>query len=217
MEKTKVTEEIVEKSAQGTDEIIFIIGGQEEADEKEAVLLANIENSYGSVNMDEFSEAAFDLLVNKIASALNTVATQQFKGNTFIEPLEIENIKKSIKTENCSNEKKAELEKELTKFQNEITANYKQKLAELDEKRIAIENQLLTLTKIKNSLVMKRVSQMLWPFNAETAKYESKIASLKIQLAKCEQKIQEIEAMRPAAGEKDLLLFQVQLKEKFNV
>lgn len=217
MEKTKITEEIIEESTHDTDEIVFIIGGEEEIDQQNEVLRSNIENSFGSASLDNLSEVAFDLLVDKIASALKAVATQQFKRSTFIEPLEIEKIKKTIASENCNDAKKAELENELTKFQNEITANYKQKLNELDEKRIATENQLLAITKLKNSLVMKRLSQMLWPFNAETAKYETKIEALKILLAKCEQKIQDIEAMRPAAGEKDLLLFQVQLKEKFNV
>jgi len=220
MEKLNKNKEIIEETTPDTNEVVFIIGGQEEeeAEEKANEIVAlNVENSFGSVASEDYTEIAIDLLVDKIAAALKTAANQQFKGTTFLEPNEVEDVKKILEAEHCDNTKKAELEKELTKFQNGIISNYKQKLNELDEKKIAVENQLATLTSQKNSLVMKRLSKMLWPFNAETAKYEAKIEVLKTQLAKFQQKIEAIESMRPAAGEKDLLLFNVQLKEKFNI
>ena len=219
MEKTKLADGIVEENVHDADEIVFIIGGEEqiENEEENASIALNIENSFGAEPIDGFSEIAIDLLVDKIARALKSAANSQFKGTTFLEPQEVENVKKSLATEHCDNNQKAELEKELTKFQAEITSNYRQKIKECNEKKIYLEKQIGILTNIKNHLVVERLTKMLWPFNNETAKYEAKIASLKIQAAKCEQKIEAIEAMRPAAGEKDLLLFEIQLKDKFNV
>ena len=158
-----------------------------------------------------------DLLVGRIASAMNRVAKQEFKGSFFLEPDEVESLKKDVFiNETISSEKRAELEHELTKFQQEITTNYKEAISDYKEKRMYCETQMYMFEQAKKESVMKRAAQMLWPFDEKTRSYDAQIASLKIQAARYSQKIEDIESMRPAAKEKDIMLFQVKLKEKFS-
>lgn len=212
-------EEIVEKNIYNSNETLFIAEAEEQMESEGQIdlLSLNIGNSFGTAILENPAEISFKTTLDKITAEIKTTASSQFKGIAYIEPNEIENIKKMLVTEECDSRKKQELEKELTNFQKNITANYFHNLNEYKENRIDCIAQIARLEDVKKQLVMNRLSQMVWPYDQKTKEYDAKIANLKIQLARTEQKLSEIEAMSPAAHEKDILLFQVQLKEKFGV
>lgn len=198
------------------DEVNFVAGVKEQVTAQEADLLAlNISNSFSIEPSKVYTDENLDLIVNKIASAMNAAANQKFKGSTFLEPCELEDVKKILDTEQCDTETKNKFEKELTNFQEQIKTNYVQQINEYNEKKILCDMQIERLESLKKHLVMERLSQMSWPYDEKTREYDRKIASLKIQSERCYQRVQEIRTLRPAAKEKDILIFQVQLKDKF--
>lgn len=219
-EKTeRFIEEEIEKNIYDQNEIILLVGNEDQKEINNAadLLAMNIQNSFGAAILEKTAEPSYDEIINKVTSAIKTKASSQYKGTNFIEPIEIEEIKKMLITEDCANNQKSELEKELTRFQEEITNNYYHTLTELKETIIDSKTQIERLEEVKKQVVMKKLSKMSWPYDENTKKYDAKIANLKIQLARAEQKLEEIEAFTPAANEKDILLFQVQLKDKFKV
>lgn len=206
----------IERTAYDVNQVAFISGSENQVEpQHQSIIDLNISSSFSLEPEEVYSDENLDLIVNKIASAMNAAANSKFKNSRFVEPSELEDVKKLLSQEKCSPALKQEFEKELTNFQDKIKSNYSQQLKEYKKERINCEMQLDFYETTKKELVMKRLSQMLWPYDDQTRAYDNKIATLKIEIARCTQKIEAIEAMRPAAKEKDLLIFQMQLKEKF--
>lgn len=178
-------------------------------------VVMNIAGSLGIETKDIYSDVGIDFMVDKIASAINAKANQKYKGGKFLEPCELEEIKKGLAFSDCNQGIKEVFEKELTGFQEKIQKEYVQQIREYQQKKIECENQIEDLVNAKKEIVMKRLSQMLWPYDEKTRVYDKKISALKIQTARYAQKIEQIESIRPAASEKDIIIFQMQLKEKF--
>lgn len=205
-----------EYAVKSLDEVNFVAGIKEQVKAQETDLLAlNISNSFSIEPSKVYTDENLDLIVNKIASAMNAAANQKFKGSTFLEPCELEDVKKILDTEKCDLATKNKFEEEITNFQKQIKTNYVQQINEYNEKKILCDMQIERLESLKKHLVMERLSQMSWPYDERTREYDRKIATLKIQSERCSQRVQEIRTLRPAAKEKDILIFQVQLKEKF--
>lgn len=164
----------------------------------------------------DLSDDDIDVIVRRIASAMNRIANLGYKGSTFIEPGEVEQLKKDVfRNENIEYGLKIELEAELTKFQQEITTHYKEAIKEYTSKIKYCETQIRVIEMSKKEIISKRLSKMLWPFDANTKACDNKIAAFKIQASRYTQKLADIEQMRPAANEKDIVMFQLKLKEKF--
>lgn len=160
-------------------------------------------------------EKIFDLTVNTIKKYSNS----QYKFNTSLEPNEIEQIKKALSSY-VNNQGKAdafkkEILEDLTAFQNHILTNHKQKITELTKEKEACQKQLMIAECDKHKLIMDRLSKIVWPYDEKTREYDQKIAQLQAKLEQYSQKIENLKSMRPAANERDLLMYNLHLKEKF--
>ncbi|MDD3436966.1 MAG: hypothetical protein PHC64_07440 [Candidatus Gastranaerophilales bacterium] len=62
---------------------------------------------------------------------------------------------------------------------------------------------------------MDKLTRILWPYDGKTKQYDSQITKCKLQIQQCEQKIATLQESRPTANEKDILIYQMHLKEKY--
>lgn len=204
------------EAIQELSEISFVAGGNAQVEAQEIDLLTlNIGNSFSIKPEEVYTDANLDLIVGKIAAAMNTAANLHFKGSTFLEPCEVENVKSILDTEKCDIATKNKFKKELTDFQEQIKTNYVQQIKTYKEQQLYCETHIERLEATKKQIVMDRLAKMSWPYDEKTRAYDRKIDTLKIQVERIKQKTAELESMRPAAKEKDILIFQHQLKEKF--
>lgn len=202
-------------------DVVFVAGVKEaQSFGNDALLALNIASSFDALTFEDvakegLSEPQLDMVVGKILSAITDMANIQYKGSSYVEPREIEQVKQMLETETCDVVAKKEITEELTKFQESIQKNYKQTIAEYRSRKIELEEQLDAFEQEKTKIVSKRVSQFLWPFDDSTRAYDGKIYNLKCKIRSCEQKIEEYAAMRPMAREKEIIRFNMQMKEKF--
>jgi len=205
-------DEFLGVKAQDVVDVVFVSGeGKELAAQERDAIAFNVANE----TSNETYEVDFDYIINAVVSSMTNVAKLPTKKSTFIEPNEIEAIKKSLNSYSADCEAIDEFRLALTIFQEKIQIEYAQKIKLYNDERIVFEAQIDSLEAAKRKIVNKRLSQMLWPFDEQTRKYDSQIDSLKIRAGRCAQKANAIMAMRPAANEKDLLVFKAQLKQKF--
>lgn len=199
-------------------DISFISGGNANVKEQtienqsQDIIAFNVANSFEN----EVYEVDFNHVINAVVSAMSKTANQPVKGRAFIEPCEIEEIKNSLDKE-ISDTKAAEaVREELTNFQNKITADYRNKVKEFNAEKIRIENEIDALMIAKSDLVNQRLQNFQWPFNDTTRSIDAKIERLKLMARKCIMKADEVLQMRPAASEKEILMFKAQLQEKLS-
>lgn len=203
-------------------DVVFVAGIKEKALSQHDDLLAlNIASSFDSLTFEDvakegLSEPQLDLVVDKILSAITDMANIQYKGSSYVEPREIEQVKMILESEQCDVTAKKEIEKELTKFQETIQANYKETISKYRNIKMELEEQVDLFEQQKNKIVSKRISQFLWPFNESTRAYDGKIYNLKCKIRSCEIKMEEASSMRPMAREKEIIKFNMQMKEKFS-
>lgn len=161
----------------------------------------------------------YEKILNMTSLSIKMFANSFYKSSEFLEPSDIEQIKDSLNNYVNNNEKVVEFKNailnDLTKFQKQIKVNHVQKLAELEKQRQFSEKQLRVLEFEKQKLVMDRLSKIAWPYDAKTKEYDSKIAASQMQVQKLAQKIEELQHMRPAANEKEILLYRMYLTEKY--
>ncbi len=203
-------------------DVVFVAGAKEKSVSQHDDLLAlNIASSFDTLTFEGvakegLSEPQLDMVVDKILSAITDMANVKYKGSSFIEPSEINQVKMMLETEKCDLVSKKEIEKELTKFQESIQSNYKETINQYRTIKIDMEEQVELYEKEKSKIVSRRVSQFLWPFNDATRSYDNKIYNLKCKIRSCDMKIEEISSMRPMAKEKDIIKFNMELKQKFS-
>ena len=215
--------EVMDSEVRDSAGIVFVSGMKEDAvSVSNDVLALNIATSLNELNFDSLTKNGLtddnlDIVVDKVVSAISCVASLQFKGSSFVEPQEIDQVKKILQGESCNIYTKKQIEQELTNFQNKINSEYKDKIKEYSAAKIELEDKLDVLESRKSKLVAERLAQFAWPFDEQTRAYDRKIYEFKARIRSFELKIQSVEAMRPAAREKDILVFQHQLKEKFSI
>lgn len=199
-------EEFITAGSGDVNSIVFVAGpgARVQSDDTLSFLIND------SKDKEVVYEVDFNKIVNAVVSSMNSTASLAYKNKKFLEPFEIEKIKSSV-------DGNIEMIEELTKFQTHIQENYCHKLKEYNEEKIFCKTQIEMLEAAKHHIVTKRAAHMLWPFNEVTRDYDNKIAGLKIRVARCEQKMAAITDSAPAADEKDIMMFQVQLKRKFMV
>lgn len=192
-----------------------------ESETKEVVTntIQNAQN-YVSTTREENVVLDYQKILNMTSLSIKMFANSYYKSSEFLEPSDIEQIKDSLNNYANSNEKVIEFKtailNDLTKFQKQIKTNHVQKLAELERQKQFCEKQLNVITFEKNKLVMERLSKVIWPYDSKTKEYDSKIAALQLQLQKYQQKIYDLQQMRPAANEKEILLYRMYLNEKYS-
>lgn len=158
-------------------------------------------------------------IFNMTNMSIKMYSTSYYKKHASLDTLELEQIKKALENFKNNNKKvesfKRVLIEDLEKFQKQIRTNHTQKIATLIKEKQQLERQLSTLNAEKNRLIMDRLSKIVWPYDEKTKQYSAKIAATETRITQYENKIEELETYRPMANEKDVLLYQMQLKEKF--
>jgi len=159
-------------------------------------------------------------LLSQATMQMQKFANSKYKTNVMIEPTEIDQIKNSLNNYVSDDTKVAEFKKEilndLTDFQEQIKTNYIGRIEDFYKQKQLCERQIKVLDVEKHKLIMDRLSKIEWPYDKKTQEYDNKIAALKTQSKQLEQKMEEAQQMRPAANEKDLLIYQLKLKEKYS-
>lgn len=186
---------------------------------------SNYSNDVISLAKPEEAKDEFAIESKKIISlatmSMKSLANSYYKTATFLEASDIEQIKVSLSNYTYNNEKTTEFKNaiiaDLTEFQNKIKANYIQKIVELTKEKDFAEKQVKVLEFSKNKLVRERLARVEWPYDSKTKEFDSKIAALQIRIQKNEQKIAEAQKMKPCATEKDILIYQMYLKDKYAV
>lgn len=167
---------------------------------------------------DEDVTADYQKVLNMTALSMKMFANSYYKSAVFLDLSDIEHIKDSLSNYTNGNESVVEFKNviicDLTNFQNQIKANYIEKLSELGTQKQFLEKQAKVLDFERTKLIKERLAKIAWPYDQKTKEYDSKIAKLQMQIQKFEQKIHELQQMRPMASEKDILVFQMSLKDK---
>lgn len=182
------------------------------------LLRKGLVNYYSTVHEENFI-ADREKILNQTALSIKMYSNSYYKNVANIEPHEIEQIKKGLN--NYANDQeqikafKKEIIEDLTEFQKQIKANHIKKITDLTKEKQLYEKQLRVLEFEKNKLIMDRLSKIIWPYDKITKEYDSKIAQLQAKVQHYVGKIQYLQAMRPTANEKDILLYKMHLKEKF--
>lgn len=162
----------------------------------------------------------YNKILNSIVLSVKKFAYSAYKDETYLESKDIDQIKSSLNNYMNHNDKIKEFKKELTndlnEFQNQIRFNYNKKLMELEKQRRFYEKQIRVFEFEKNKLIMDRLAKIVWPYDEKTKEYENKIAKLQAQLQQCIHKIGRLEQAQPSANEKDILIYQMHLREKYS-
>lgn len=152
--------------------------------------------------------------------SLKKFANSHYKTTAALEPTEIEQIKACLNNYACDDERVAEFKKQiiddLSTFQAQIKVSYTEKIAEYHKKRQFCEKQIRVYEYEKNRIIMDRLSKIVWPYDEKTKDLDNKIATLQVQIQQYTNKAKTASQMRPAANEKEILLYEMQLKEKFS-
>lgn len=182
-----------------------------------AVLNHDAENVYLERNTDIVKE--YGKILDLTTLSMNLFANIYYKDFSFLEPSDIDLIKESLNNYVNNSKKirefKRELIADLTDFQKEIKNNQIQKVSELANQKLMYENQLKILNIQKQKHIISCLSSFKWPFNNETRKYNNKINNLQNKSKYYAQKMIGLQKMRPSADEKEILLYQMRLKDKF--
>jgi len=188
--------------------------------ENASIVVSNgLTKFFSAINEEPSHTADYEKMLVLTELSIKKYANSEYKFTTALEPSEIEQIKKSLAAYVNNSEKVDEIKKEmledLTAFQKQIMVNHKQKIADLAKEKQACEKQIIILECAKNKLIMDRLSKIVWPYDETTKEYDSKIAQLQAKVVQYTSKLENSHKMRPAANERDILLFKLQLKEKF--
>ena len=206
-------DEFLAVEALDVKDVFFVTGKEPPTAAKDQDIIGFIVSN--AANQKKVFELDAKEVINKIVSSINDIAGAAFKGSKFIEPSEIETIKQTLANYEARNEKLAEIKKELEKFGTQIKTKYTQNIDAQINERTSCTEQIEMLMNARQEVIRKRLLRLAWPYDEKTKAYERKIAALKVRVAKHNYKIEQLAGMRPAADEKDILLFQLQLKSKF--
>lgn len=175
--------------------------------------------SYCSKVNEEQASDDCEKILNLTALSIKTFANSCYKSSAYLEPSDIEQIKNSLNNYSNNperiNEFKQELVNDLTDFQKQIKARHFERIAEMTKEKQFCDKQIRVLDFEKSKLIMDRLSKIVWPYDEKTQAYDNKIAQLQIKAQQYTKKIENMKKMRPAANEKDILIYSMQLKERF--
>lgn len=176
--------------------------------------------NYISTQGDEQGiKADFERIIRHTTMSMKNLANAYYKTGTYLESSDIEQIKTSLNEYAKDDLKicqfKVSLIEDLTKIQTNIQTKFYEKLANLNAEKVFCQKQVRIIEFAKNKLIMDRLSKVQWPYDAQTQEYDNKLAGLKIKIENYERKIEELKNKRPSADEKDILIYQMQLKEKY--
>ena len=215
-------DEILAMASQDVKDVFFVPSRGPLFTPQELELTISDENSFTNriqklkqISQEITLETNFSEIIGKVVSIMHGLASLSYKGSKFLEPSEVKTINDALENRDGKIEKITELKKELEQFEEQIQINYSLRICEQKKERLYFEYQIDMLENEKKQIVKENLSKTLWPYDSRTKRYDCRISLLKIKMAKCTLSLAQLTGMRPAASEKDILLFQIQLKNKF--
>lgn len=170
------------------------------------------------INCQE-TEAEYNKILNMTNLALKVIANSNYKTKVCLEVSDIEQIKSSLvnfaSKKDRINLLKKELIEDLTSFQKQIKAKHCEVFETLFTQKQKLERQIGVLNFEKHKLIMQRLSNIIWPYDSKTKAYDEQIEALQKQIEIVLKKLENYKQTSAAASEKDILLYQMHLKEKF--
>ena len=170
-------------------------------------------------NTSQEENQNIEKLFNMTNMSIKMYSKSYYKKSASLDTIELEQIKNALENYKNNNERvknfKNEIIENLTSFQQQIRTNHVQKIVELRKEQKLMEKECAVLNVEKHKLIMDRLSKILWPYDEKTKQYDARIAATELKIKRLAQRAEELEAARPSAKEKDILLYQMQLKEKY--
>lgn len=161
----------------------------------------------------------YEKIIDLTTLSMDMYAHIYYKNFSYLEPIDIDQIKKSLNKFISNNNKtldfKNELMDDLTAFQQQIKENQINKISEIANQKLACEKRLKFLNVQKQEYIINRLSCLKWPFDNEYKKYNAQISELENKSKYNTNKMIYLQKLRPSADEKDILLYKMHLKEKF--
>lgn len=172
------------------------------------------------VAVDKEVSENIEKVLNMTNMSIKMYSTSYYKKTASLDTLELEQIKTALENFKNNSKKvqefKNELISDLTVFQKQIRTNHVQRIAAVTKEKHQYEKELLILNVEKNKLIMDRLSKIVWPYDEKTKEYDSKIAATEARIQQYTKRIQDLQTTRPCANAKDILVYQMQLKEKYS-
>lgn len=162
----------------------------------------------------------FAKIVKHTTMSMKNMACAYYKAGTFLDVADIEQIKVSLNNFTVDDLKvcqfKAELVSDLTGIQKKIESKHAEKLRKMVEEKTMYERQIKVLDFAKNKLIMDRLSKIQWPYDSKTQEFDAKISGLNARVENLSRRLEEAKKMRPSADEKDILIYQMEIREKYS-
>ena len=161
---------------------------------------------------------------NKILSltfmSIKMYASSSFKKSEFLETSEIDRIKSALANYTNNNQKveefKTKIINDLTDFQKQINANHIQRITDLTKQKLLYEKELTVLINGGCKPKKSNFIQIVWSVKVEQQEHENRITVLQAKIKQLGQKLTDMEQKRPFADAKDILLYRLAIKEKYN-
>lgn len=202
------------------DSILFDLEENKSIEDASSVIRSGLVKFFSAMKEEQSYTQDYARLVDLTEESISKYTSSQYKFTNCLEPNEIEQIKKALKKYTNDNEKvnafKKEILEDLTAFQQNILTSHKERIIEVAKEKETCEKQMRICESEKNRLIMDRLSKIVWPYDETTKEYDAKIAQLQAKVQQYSNKIETLKTMRPSANERDILLFKLQLKEKFS-
>lgn len=171
------------------------------------------------VENDDLSE--YQKIVKLTSISIKSMSNAYFKSRCYLAINDIDKIKDSLNNFSSDNSKvkvfKAQMIDELSSFQERITMNHVETLRKMRKEKSTLERNAKELEAEKNKIVRERLAKVQWPYTQRTKEIDTTLEKITLQVERYTQRIQEMEELPPIAEEKDLILYQMQFKEKYAI
>lgn len=211
--------ELQTSEQQKSGEAVFVSTKEKKKTEDNNDLLAL--NIAGSLDLKtgfqqkNLAEAKLKMTVNNVTSAIVNISQRRFKETPCLRLDEFNSIKAMLAKQDCNTVEKQKIESALTFFQDKIKQDYTATIQECMNNMMTYETAIDNLEEQKRKIIVERLTNFSWPFNETTRAYDNKIFNLKCKLHQCRTQLEDVEIMGPAANEKDIVFFNMFLKEQF--
>lgn len=206
----------------------IVLQDLEVSEEKQQEILKAVTNVIKTVNISYVSTTTkpkdlnreYKKVLMNMTMSLKKCATAGFKTKASVDVAEIEQIKNSLmnfKGEEAEvTEFARKMVSELTNFQKVLRNNYVTRIADIKRKEMLVADKIKALETERTETVFNRLKNIVWPYDSKTKDYENQIAQYKNQLRAYQNRLSEAKQTRPSANEKDLLIYELKMKEKYS-
>lgn len=169
----------------------------------------------------ETEKEEYEKFLNLTSLSIKMFASSFYKETICLDTNDVDQIKAALNNYVSKNDAikkvKEELLGDLTIFQKQIRDTHVQRISTLMKDKKQFEKELATTEYEKNKIIMERLSKIVWPYDNKTKELDVKIEKLQLQIKKCQSKVDELQKIRPIANEKDIIIYQMHLKEQYGI